>query len=538
MKDKEYQYQGSITLEPQKKSESVSGSGALFNTCLAVSGLRVKLLLYGNPSTRAGVVFESSAYTRIFGENTLEETPFLLSFQEYLTEFVQSVDLFNITSDAILEPERKNKILTNKDGLKIWWEWHPEGCLFQLHYAFNREKSGRLTVTDQSIKFLNRSGKQGKKFAKILKEYNQKEELEFWASPQKEGDSPLWLPVLLNSFLKDRYSKQDKIKDRHRAIPRENFDKGLKRLLQAPHPLITIGDRKIDYHKEGDGKSLGFIPTDMQSFPNVHPSRVPIVRAGGELFRSFMSYKLLHYESKIFYERWRDEKIRLNINDNFSRLSIVGGYKELVHRLGESPKGTNIEKVKKLLYFQAHFLFTLPEEGGGCRVGNLIALEEKMNNFGKTEEIIISAGTMLTPEAVYSVSPKDSGRLLIPFVDLPEKMIGYPATWGAQAFLQMLILEYITLNSKEFSQNGSVIISQEMWEILAHEAQIPPGFMSRFKEIQNLFCCPDQGFLDRQGQEYGFNKKNEKAKKHLVEQGKLREKRAKQAKYSKRKKKS
>ena len=112
MKDKEYQYQGSITLEPQKQSDSVSGSGTLFNTCLAVSGLRVKLLLYGNPATRAGVFFESPAYTRIFGENTLEETPFLLSFQEYLTEFVQSVDLFNITSDAILEPERKNKILT------------------------------------------------------------------------------------------------------------------------------------------------------------------------------------------------------------------------------------------------------------------------------------------------------------------------------------------------------------------------------------------------------------------------------------------
>ena len=531
MKDKEYQYQGSITLEPQKKSESVSGSGALFNTCLAVSGLRVKLLLYGNPSTRAGVVFESSAYTRIFGENTLEETPFLLSFQEYLTEFVQSVDLFNITSDAILEPERKNKILTNKDGLKIWWEWHPEGCLFQLHYAFNREKSGRLTVTDQSIKFLNRSGKQGKKFAKILKEYNQKEELEFWASPQKEGDSPLWLPVLLNSFLKDRYSRQDKIKDHHRAIPRENFDKGLKRLLQAPRPLITLGERKIDYHKIGDGKSLGFIPTDMQNFPNAHPSRIPIIRAGGELFNSFMSHKLLNWENKVFYERWKDEKIRLK--DNYSRISVKGGYKELVQILGNYPDGESIDKLRKLLHFQAHFLFNIPEEDGGCRIGNLIALEEKINKFGGVGEIKITAGSMLTPEAVFSCGTRDFGRLLVPYVELPEKMVGYRPTWGAQAFLQMLVLEYITLHSREFYKNGSIVLSADQWESLAMDAGLPANFIGRLNEIMDLFCCPDQGFLDRQGQEYNFNKKNERAKIHILEQGKLREKRAKQAKRSK-----
>ena len=47
--------------------------------------------------------------------------------------------------------------------------------------------------------------------------------------------------------------------------------------------------------------------------------------------------------------------------------------------------------------------------------------------------------------------------------------------------------------------------------------------------IQGLFCCPDQGFLEKQGDEYSFNKRNEKAKQHLIEQGKMREKRSKQA---------
>ena len=102
----------------------------------------------------------------------------------------------------------------------------------------------------------------------------------------------------------------------------------------------------------------------------------------------------------------------------------------------------------------------------------------------------------------------------------------------------MLVLEYITLHSREFYKNGSIVLSADQWESLAMDAGLPANFIGRLNEIMDLFCCPDQGFLDRQGQEYGFNKKNEKAKKHLVEQGKLREKRAKQAKYSKRKKKS
>lgn len=528
-----FEYQGQITIDPLNKNRGVLGRGELNDTCLDVAGLWIKLLFYSNPATRNQFSFDNPSYKHILSKYKLEELPFFLSFFGYFSELIESIEFFHKVSHYILEPTRENKLLINKDNLQMWCDWESQSPAFHLYYAFNRGKSGKFAITDKYIEFLKKSGHQGKKFATVLKKYTIKDEWELWASASAKEASPLWLDLLLESFVKDRYQKQDKSKEHHRSIPRDNFDKGLKRLLQTPQPLITVGSMKIDYHKEGEGKSLGFVPTDMANFPNVHPSRIPIIKAGGELFRSFMSYKLLHYESKIFYERWKDEKIRLNLNDNFSRLSIVGGYKELVHRLGESPKGTNIEKIKKLLYFQAHFLFTIPEEGGGSRIGNLIALEERMNNFGKTEEIIISAGTMLTPEAVYSVSPKGSGRLLVPFVDLPEKMIGYPATWGSQAFLQMLILEYITLHSRKFAQNGSITILPETWKELAIEAQIPKGFMDRLKEIQNLFCCPDRGFLEKQGDEYSLNKKNEKAKKHLIEQGNLREKRSKQAKHLK-----
>jgi len=232
------------------------------------------------------------------------------------------------------------------------------------------------------------------------------------------------------------------------ALPRESFDKGLKRLLQTPQPIITVGSSKIDYHKKGDNRSIGFIPTNIPDFPNVHPDTIPIIKAGGEIFGSFMSHKLLHFENKLFYDRYRKKVY------DFRKLVIDGGYEAILRQLGYSINGRNIDLVKKILYFQSGFRFTLPKSDGGSKTGNLISLTENKNKFGKIGSLDIVAGSMLTPESVYTASPDDSGNLLIPFVDLPEKMIGNPATWGAQAFLQMLILEYLTLHSREFFQNG------------------------------------------------------------------------------------
>lgn len=523
-----FEYQGKITIDPLS---GVLGSGTLNDTCLDIAGLRIKLLFYSKPATRNQVSFDNPSYKRILSKYNVEELPFFLSFFGYFSELIESIELFHNVSHYILEPTRENKHIINKDKLQMWCAW--EAHAFHLYYALNREKSGKFAITDKYIEFIKKSGHQGKKFATILKKYTVKDERELWASASAKEDTPIWLYILLEVFVKDRYLKQEEIKDRHRSIPRENFDKGLKRLLQTPQPLITVGTSKIDYHKEEEGKSLGFIPTDMANFPNAHPSRIPIIKAGGELFRSFLSHKLLNWENKIFYERWKDENIRLQ--ENYSRIIVKGGYKELVQILGSYPDGENIDKLRKLIYFQAHFLFNIPEEDGGCRVGNLIALEEKINKFGQVGELRITAGSMLTPEAVFHCGQRDYGRLLVPFVDLPEKMIGNPATWGAQAFLQMLLLDYITLQSRELAQNKSIVITLEKWKALAIEAGIPANFMHRLNEIIELFCCPDRGFLDCQGREYSFNKKNDRANVHLIEQGKLREDRAKNAKKRKQK---
>ena len=48
-----------------------------------------------------------------------------------------------------------------------------------------------------------------------------------------------------------------------------------------------------------------------------------------------------------------------------------------------------------------------------------------------------------------------------------------------------------------------------------------------------MFICPEQGFLEMQGNECSFNNKNDKARVHIMEQGKMREKKSKRAKSRK-----
>ena len=364
----------------------------------------------------------------------------------------------------------------------------------------------------------------------MAKKVNKDSEEELWKSVESNKKFPPWLYMICQSFVHDRFLKQTTKKNLVPAIPRENIDKGIKRLLQTKKPIISVNDRRIDYFKEGDNQSLGFIPTDTERYLNVHPDIIPVIKAGGEMMGSFMSHKLLHFENKLFYDRWKRG------THDFRKVSINGGYAKLARSLGYTPTGRNIEMLKKLLCFQAGFWFTLPVEGGGSKTGNLITFTEHKNKFGKIGSVDIIAGSMMTPEAVYSASKIDGGSLLVPFIDLPEKMVGNPATWGSQAFLQMLVLEYITMNSREFAKKGSVTIGQKTWENLALEAQITKSFLKRLPDIMGLFCSTSEGFLDRQGDEYFINKNHPEAAEHLLNQGRYREKRSQGAKNHKRKK--
>jgi len=453
------------------------------------------------------------------------------AFAEYFEAFIQSISFFKYFRSQIDHKTRDPEKELNKKYTAAAFHWLEEGVGFCITYAMGRSKKGLLEITQEYIIFLKGSGTQGAKLAKAMQKLSQEEEDALWGTWENETP-PMWLSLLYRSFLEDSFNAQNKRKEMHPTLTRETIDKGLKRMFQTAKPVILEKEDKVEFYYKENQKSLGFIPVNMPDIQNVHPDTIPVIRAGGEIFNSFMSHKLLRYESKIFYEQWKNPKLR-----EYSSLKIRGGYEELARRLGyNSSKGKTLEQLRKLMLFQAGFWFTIPTADGGSKRGNLIVMEEEVNKYGKIGALHIIAGTMLAPSAVYKARAEEDGRLLVPAIDLPEEMIGYRGSWGAQAFLQLLVLEHLTLQSREFAKKGSVLITTEDWERLAIEAKIPGTFKGGVLEIQRFFCCPEEGFLERQGEEYILNKKHAKAQKHLLEQGKIREKRAKDAKNSNKRK--
>lgn len=519
-----YPYLGSITISlKEEPSKRVFGLGYLADTLLDLCALRVKCIIHRTPiinSNPSEDLWSNPVYDIFKKQQNWDKDNGFSAFETYLDELLQISPFLKAIYEHFSDTTIREKGICNRNydkklGLVERVEGGDTG--FVINYGFTRDKNGLYPFTNEFVKFLESSGKYGKKMAKKL---NKDTEEELWKSVKKEKEILPWLNILCQSFIHDRFLKKTSKKILLPAIPRENIDKGIKRLLKAKTPIITVNDRRIDYFKEGDNQSLGFIPIHSKDLLNVHPDIVPVIKAGGKMIGSFMSHKLLHFENKLFYDRWNT-----GVHD-FRKVSIHGGYEAILRKLGYSTNGRNIANLKKILCFQAGFWFTLPVEGGGSKTGNLITFTEHKNKFGKIGSVDIIAGSMMTPEAVYSASKKDGGSLLVPFVDLPEKMVGNPATWGAQAFLQMLVLEYLTMQSREFAKKGSVLITDEKWEHLAMDANIPAGFMKRLRDIQNLFCCPEEGFLEIQANECTFNKKNDRAKAHLMEQGKMREKRS------------
>ena len=478
-----------------------------------------------------GIDIIPEKYRTLFTKNEKKDLKLQhILFAEYFDLFIQSIPFFKYFTSQINHKTRKPETPLNRTYTCAISKYRKEKSTFSITYTMDRNKKGLLEITQDYSEHLKNLGDTGKKLAKRVQQLSQKEEEILWGVWEK-GKLPVWLSLLYKSFLGDCYEKQKKRAEMTTSLTRETFNRGLKRLLQTPRPLITVGERRIDYHKEGDNRSLGFIPIDSPDFSNIHPDTIPLIKAGGEIFGSFMSHKLLHFENRLFYDRYRKK-----IHD-FRKLVVNGGYEAILKKLGYSVNGRNINSIKKLFYFQSSFLFTLHNSDGGSKTGNLISLTENRNKFGKVGSLDIIAGSMLTPEAVYTASPEDNGNLLIPFVDLPEKMVGNPATWGSQAFLQMLLLEYITVHSREFAQKGAVLISKTEWEKLATEAKMTMAAIKNLPEIKEFFCDKDEGFLERQGDDYTINKRYPEANKHLLEQGRLREKKSKSAKKRKPKKK-
>lgn len=533
---KDLEHTGSITFAEESverngreaflKPIKVRWVGFLASSFQEISAASVWIPMLSNPLLLSQD-FVPEKYKGLFtGEGDLKSQ--YKAFNEYFDAFIQGISFFKYFRSQIDHKTRDAEKTLKKKNTVATFEWLEDRMGFVIKYGMGRSKKGLLEITQEYITFLKSSGTQGTKLAKAMQKLSQEEETALWGA-WEDVTPPMWLSLLYRSFFEDYFNKEKKRVEMPPALTRETIDKGLKRMFQTAKPVILEKEDKVEFYYKESQKSLGFIPVNMPDIQNVHPDTIPVIRAGGEIFNSFMSHRLLRYESKIFYEQWKNPKLR-----EYSTLKIKGGYEELAKRLGYQKTGKVLEQLRKLMFFQAGFWFTIATAEGGSKRGNLIAMEEEVNKYGKVGTLHIVAGSMLAPSAVYRASSEEKGKLLVPSIDLPEEMVGYRGSWGAQAFLQLLVLEHLTLQSREFAKKGAVSITEEDWERLAIEAKIPERFRGGIEEIQKFFCCPEEGFLDKQGDEYVLNKKHAKAQEHLLEQGKTREKRAKDAKGSKR----
>jgi hypothetical protein len=140
---------------------------------------------------------------------------------------------------------------------------------------------------------------------------------------------------------------------------------------------------------------------------------------------------------------------------------------------------------------------------------------------GETSKINIVLGEPLLPNYTHLL-PKGEKRRLIPIPILPP-MIGSKNTYAAQAFLQLLLLEEFSDQSRAFAEKGFICLPWEKWVTLGSEAKLPQSVL--FKVLEGWIVKRDE--VQENG--YILGAGYFQLSDFLRAQGNLREKRSKMA---------
>lgn len=311
-----------------RKPIKVQWKGFLSSSFQQVSAAIVWIPMLSNPLLSDQDIIPEKYRTLFTGQGREELKGQYVAFAEYFDNFIQSISFFKYFTSQINHKTREPKKILKKKYTVATFQWLEDEMGFYINYSVGRSKRGLLDITQEYIAYLKTAGKQGITIAKAMQKLSQKEEDALWGG-WVENTPPIWLSLLYKSFIDGYFEAQSKRKEMPPALTRETIDKGLKRMFQTAKPVILEKEDKVEFYYKESQKSLGFIPVNMSDIQNVHPDTIPVIRAGGEIFNSFMSHKLLRYESKIFYEQWKNPKLR-----EYSTLKIKGGYEELARRLG------------------------------------------------------------------------------------------------------------------------------------------------------------------------------------------------------------
>lgn len=208
-------------------------------------------------------------------------------------------------------------------------------------------------------------------------------------------------------------------------------------------------------------------------------------------------------------------------------VSTVGGYEGIASLIGCGGSHKAIGTVKALLHAQAYARFSFCDKSQG----NLIILREmERHRNGEPSKINVILGESLLPNYTHLL-PKGEKRRLIPIPILPP-MIGSRNIHAAQAFLQLLLLEEFSDQSRRSVETGSVYLPQEKWIELGKEARLPISSLPKILE-----GWLEQAFLERDSvhkDAYTLGKDYFHLTDFLREQGECRKERSRTAKMGKR----
>jgi len=230
------------------------------------------------------------------------------------------------------------------------------------------------------------------------------------------------------------------------------------------------------------------------------------IKKGFEEFSSLTAHKLLRWQIKVGFDNWIQQK------EDPRLICTTGGYEGIAKLIGCGSSHKAISIVKSLLHAQAYARFSFYDGSQG----NMIILREvERHKNGEPSKINIILGDLLLPNYT-QLLPKGEKRRLIPIPELPQ-MIGSNNTHAAQAFLQLLLLEEFSDQSKECFEGGYIRVSQEKWVTIALESNLSLKGLQRV--IQGWI---EQGFLKSDKDNYSLGEKHFQLIDFLQIQGELR----------------
>lgn len=302
----------------------------------------------------------------------------------------------------------------------------------------------------------------------------------------------------------------------------------LKKARQAPAltlgvtPAVRKAQNKFSTIKPAKNKlDIYHNDTLIAETAVISPSLVRNLAKGAKLLGSVQGHKLLRYQVRRGFENWKSGK------KDFRSLEYERGFVQIAEDLGMK-KGKGSQIIKQILEAQAHLYFRVEK----TTYGNLIILKQTINpKTGRDEKVEMILGSELLPYQTFKEMDAKK-KLLVPCVDLPP-FIGGSKTHAQQCELQMEVLEHMTENSKDYSEEGGVLIKSGDFKEMAKNTGMTKDTLE--KVVGRWTQDGDDGgrFLEQiEKDRFKLGKTYSDADKLLTDQGNLRSRNSERGKKS------